>query len=247
MTLWKDLMWKLKTFTKCVVKCKHVQATVEVSRDILGSLLAFFISNERAIDYISTFTDTIEPGNWYGKRREPSKSKLIVLLVEKVALKDPKTNNSVKEIKEDATFVTDLIVAIRAMTNLPNTNEEFVWLFVSTLPKGFKWLDILADTYRTNSIKDGERNGRGSSQRIIIASSKSRLPPDFFEFLKNEENRTRVREIISEVFRNNVSKVLAKIETFNSVYFTRGCHVLHNLNWCHNKWGSTIESRRGGH
>ena len=223
MTLWKDLMWKLKTFTKCVVKCKPVQATVEVSRDILGSLLAL------AIDCISTFTDTIEPGNWYGKRREPSKSKLIVLLVEKVALKDPKTNNSVKEIKEDATFVTDLIVAIRAMTNLPNTNEEFVWLFVSTLPKGFKWLDILADTYRTNSIKDGERNSLGSSQRIIITSSKSRLPHDFFEFLKNEENRTHVREITSEVLRNKFSKVLAKIETFNSVYFTRGCHVLHNL------------------
>ena len=85
-----------------------------------------------------------------GKRRETSKSKLIALLVEKVALKDPKTDNSVKEIKDDATFVIDLIAAIRAMTNLPSTYEEFVWHFVSTLPKGFKRLDIVADTYRTN-------------------------------------------------------------------------------------------------
>ena len=68
-----------KTFTKYVVKCKHVQATVEVNRNILGSLLAFSISKESAID---------------------------------LALKDPKTDNLEKEIKEDATFVTDLIAAI---------------------------------------------------------------------------------------------------------------------------------------
>ena len=65
--------------TKYVVKCKHVQATVEVNRNILGSLLAFSISKESAID---------------------------------LALKDPKTDNLEKEIKEDATFVTDLIAAI---------------------------------------------------------------------------------------------------------------------------------------
>ena len=95
-------------------------------------------------------------------------------------------------------------------------------------------MDILADTYRTNSIKDGERNSRGSSQRIIIASSKSRLPHDLFEFLKKEENRTRVREIISEVLRNNFSKVLAKIEMFNSVYSTR------DVTYCITETGVTI-------
>ena len=31
------------------------------------------------------------------------------------------------------------------MSNLPSTYEEFVWHFVSTLPKGFKRLDIVAD------------------------------------------------------------------------------------------------------
>ena len=83
-------------------------------------------------------------------------------------------------LKEDSTFVIDLIAAIRDMTNLPSTYEGFVWHFVSTLPKGFNRLDIVVDTYRTNSIKGGERN-------------------------------TRVTEIVSEVLRNNFSKVLAKL------------------------------------
>ena len=54
--------------------------------------------------------------------------------------------NTVKEIKEDVTFVIDLIAAIQAMTNLPSTYEELVGHFISTLPKCFKRLDIVADT-----------------------------------------------------------------------------------------------------
>ena len=83
-----------KTFTKYVVKCKHVQTTVEVNRNIIGSLLAFSISKERAIDLPAALAYPLSPislslASGDGKRRETSKSKLIALLVEKVALKDP--------------------------------------------------------------------------------------------------------------------------------------------------------------
>ena len=113
-------------------------------------------------------------------------------------------------LKEEATFVIDLIAAISVMINLPSTYQQFVRLFVSTLRKGFKRLDIVIDTYRTNLIKGGEIITHGSSQRVIIESSKSSLPHDSFKFLKNGENKTRVIEIESEVLRNNFSKVLAK-------------------------------------
>ena len=97
------------------------------------------------------------------------KSKLTYVLTEGVKLKDSKADNSVKSIKENATFVIDLIAAIPTMTNLRNTYKEFVWNFVPTLRRGFKRLDIVADTYRENSIKGGERSTRGSSQKVIIA------------------------------------------------------------------------------
>ena len=42
--------------SKSVVKCKHFQALVEVNRNILGSLLAFSIKNERAINISAALT-----------------------------------------------------------------------------------------------------------------------------------------------------------------------------------------------
>ena len=84
----------------------------------------------------------------------------------------------------------------------------------------FKRLDIVADTYRTNSIKSGEKNTRGSSQRVIIAYSKLKLTHDFFEFLKNGENKTCVIEIVSELLRINFSKVLVKLR-YSVVYISQ--------------------------
>ena len=59
-------MKTFETFTKFVVKYKHVQATVELNRNILGSLLAFSKSKlslpSQLLWYIH-FTDSIEPCN----------------------------------------------------------------------------------------------------------------------------------------------------------------------------------------
>ena len=59
-------MKTFETFTKFVVKYKHVQATVELKRNILGSLLAFSKSKlslpSQLLWYIH-FTDSIEPCN----------------------------------------------------------------------------------------------------------------------------------------------------------------------------------------
>ena len=110
-------MKTFETFTKFVVKYKHVQATVEVNRNILGSLSAFFKSKERAIDLpaalaypLSSIALSLATGN--GNRKETPNSKLIALLLDKVTLKDSKTDKGVKEIKIDATFIIDLIGAI---------------------------------------------------------------------------------------------------------------------------------------
>ena len=114
------------------------------------------------------------------------------------------------------------------MINLPSTYEEFVRLFVSTLRKGFKRVDIVVDTYRTNLIKGEEIITRVSSHRVITESSKSSLPHDSFKFFKNGENKTRVTEIESRGFAEQLLKSFSQMEMFNSVYFTRRCQLLHN-------------------
>ena len=142
------------------------------------------------------------------------------LLAKDVPLADPKADQSLKDVKKDSTFVVDLLAAIRTMTNLPETYEDFSWHFVGTLPKGFQRYDIAADTNRSNSIKGGERNERGSSQRVTIASTKSKLPRDFPTFMKNGENKTRLIEVISEVLRNNFHKVLTELKC-SVIYFSQ--------------------------
>ena len=122
----------IKSLDKCTVKLKHIQVTVEVNQNILGSSLAFSIANQRVIHLPAGLTYHLSPiplslATGDGYRRETSKSKLAYVLTERVTLKDSKADNSVKSINEDTTFVIDLIVAICTMTtNLANSNEEYV-------------------------------------------------------------------------------------------------------------------------
>ena len=130
-----------KFLDKCIVKLKQVQATVEVNQNILGSLLAFPIANEQVIERIPyhQYLKALQQVKDIGDKHK--KSKLTYVLTEGVKLKDSKADDSVKSIKENTNSVIDLIAVICTMTNLPNTYEEFVWNFISTLSRGFKRLD----------------------------------------------------------------------------------------------------------
>ena len=50
----------------------------------------------------------------------------------------------------------------------------------------------LADTYRSSSIKSGERMKRGSSSKILIKSVKCKTPRNITNFFSNNENKTRL-------------------------------------------------------
>ena len=196
-----------------------------VNRNILGSLLAFSIKHKRAIDISAALTYPLSPvplslAHGTGKRRETSKSKFMNLLAKDVNPTDPKTDQTIKDAKKDCAFVVDFIAAVRTITNLPQTYEDFVWQFLGTLSKGFKRYDIVADTYRPNSIKRGERSERGSSQKVTIGSARSKLPRDFNAFMKNGENKTRLIEVVSEVLRNNFHRVLTELKC-KIVYFSQ--------------------------
>ena len=50
-----------KTLTTHKVKCKSIQGTVEVNRNILSSLLAFSIKKERIIDLLAALAYPLSP------------------------------------------------------------------------------------------------------------------------------------------------------------------------------------------
>ena len=66
------------------------------------------------------------------------------------------------------------MAALRSMVQIPKNYEELTWKLLSSFPKGSQRVDIVADTYRNVSIKAGEREIRGRSDKVIIKSTKSK-------------------------------------------------------------------------
>jgi len=63
---------------------------------------------------------------------------------------------------------------------------------LSSLPKGHGRVDLVADCYRDFSIKAGEREKRGASEKIMIKSFNTLVPRDMNSFYSNGENKTQL-------------------------------------------------------
>ena len=113
----------------------------------------------------------------------------------------PQSPNSVIRVNKQkpSALVIDLVAAIRTMTEILETYDELTWKLLGSLPKGYKRVDLVVDTYREVSIKKGERQKRGTSARFMINSSSSKVPHNFFTFMKNGENKTQLIELFSQV------------------------------------------------
>ena len=89
---------------------------------------------------------------------------------------------------------------IRTILPIPVTYAELVKILVDRLPKGYRRIDIIADTCREKSLKNNERDRRGVSNKVIVRSAPSKIPRNFSDFLKNGENKTRLIELIKDEF-----------------------------------------------
>ena len=98
--------------------------------------------------------------------------------------------------RDHAAFVIDLIAQIRICTmSDTGTFKEFINKLLLSFPKGFKQVHVIADTYRTTSIKNQERIHRGQGNKIIIGSVHSKLPRDMKNFMMNGENKTALTSL----------------------------------------------------
>ena len=205
--------------------------TVAVNRDILGLLVRLSLSSGQAVDFEKALQYPLSPiplslATPDGERCETVKSKLleIILSASQSPPKCPKSIIRIDQLKPSA-LIIDLIAAIRTMTELPETYYEFTWKLLGSLPKGYKRVDLVADTYREVSIKNGERQKRGTSVRLIISSAHSKLPHNFTNFLKNGENKTRLIELICQVITQNPDQALRLLKC-NQIYFSKESHCI---------------------
>ena len=231
-TLPRNKIKSFKDMSKTlVVKKNKKEMTVAVNRDILGFLVKLPLSSGQAVDFEKALQYPLSPiplslATPDGERRETVKRKLleIVLNASQSPPKCPKSIIRIDQLKPSA-LIIDLIAAIRTMAELPETYYEFTWKLLGSLPKGYKRVDLVADTYRDVSIKNGERQKRGTSSRLIISSTHSKLPRNFTNFMKNGENKTRLIDLICQVITENSDQVLHLLKC-NQIYFSKESHCI---------------------
>ena len=205
------------TGNKVTIKSSTKSKCIEANRNVLGTLLAISCRNERAIDFETALkfplcSVPLSLANPDGSRRSTMKSKLQAILLQfcKTPVVHPREILPAK--REVSTFIIDMMASIRTLTALPDTYEEFTWKFIKSLPNGYHRVDIVADTYQDESIKSVERQKRGSSERILIQSVKSKMPRNFSDFLTNGENKRHLIILMEEYIKENRLEVLNALQ-----------------------------------
>ena len=79
-----------------------------------------------------------------------------------------KTNKR-KLAKQKTTFIVDVMALLHTMSNLPYTLEMLAWKFLSYIPKGYYRVDLVADCYFKNSMKDAERSKRSNIKEDLFS------------------------------------------------------------------------------
>ena len=122
-------------------------------------------------------------------------------------------------------YLVNLMALIRTQTRTPATYEELALQLFMAIPPGYKRTDIVADTYRDESIKDPECSKRRCSEAIIVRSGKSKIPQNFTKFLQNGENKTRLIELILSTLLEKRNEILRNLRSEEIYFSTDGiCH-----------------------
>ena len=121
---------------------------------------------------------------------------------------------------KSSTLIIDLIAAIRAMKKIPEAYRQPAWKWMGTLPKRYRRIDLVADTYQEVSIKNCECFGRGTSVHLMINSLDFEVPSDFTKFMKCGENKTRLINLICKVISSDYKRVLSLLKC-NEINFSK--------------------------
>ena len=188
---------------------------IKANRNILGKLLCLSAKTAEAIDFSKALTYPLYPvplslAHPDGTKRQTQKSKLLEIL----QINDQQPSN---RIDNASILVIDMIAQIRLLVHkLPDTLEDYIVKFLTSIPKNYEQVDIVADCYREISIKSAERNKRGKSSKVLMSSYKSKIPRDFPKFLSNSDNKKQLIDLTFKYIRENASKCLSIIKA-NSI------------------------------
>ena len=201
---------------KVEVKYDCKKSLVEVNRNILAKVLAHSAKTGRTINFQAALAYPLSSvplafANPDGSRRVTKKSQLMEIVL---SYSEQETMHESNLIPKEATaaYIVDLVALIRSLPGVSDTYRELTQRIVDTLPTCYARVDIVADTYRKDSLKNSERLKRGHSAKVLINSAVSKLPRNFSDFLKNGENKGRMIEIIKDEMVRQKHTFLEKLK-----------------------------------
>ena len=182
--------------------------SIEVNRDILSKMLSISVKSGKPIDFEKALQHPLSPVpltlcHADGNMRKTKKSDLMEIILKLSNQSSPPLIN-----KENTVYVIDLMAAVHTIRELSNTFEDLAFNIIKIIPSGYKQVYIVADTYKVNSIKSSERSKRGLSEKILITSSKSKIPREFSKLLNNNANKKRMIEVLFGTIECNRVKML---------------------------------------
>ena len=212
------------SFSKCwkesCSKTQQERKGYRDNRNVLGQLLAFSAKSEKCTDFQKALAYPLSLiplcyAHPDGLRRTAAKSQLMEVVLSHC------TASTELRIPKASVYLIDLMVVVRTLPGLYNTYHDLAFKLFDMLSKEYERIDIIADKYRKNSLKNPERNKRGTSAKVMVQSGQSKIPINFSEFLKNGENKTRLIELIKDVLIANkdVLRILRNLSC-QSIFFS---------------------------
>jgi hypothetical protein len=222
---------RLQTFeamavTKTMTTTQQKAVRVKAERNFIGHLLMMANKYGKEIDLDKLFAYPLSPIPWSlatadGSFMKTNKAQLMHMLEERSAARD-------YEMPTDCTVIMDGNALLQSLTNLPETFGGLALIVFNCLPK-VSVVHFVTDSYHSNSIKQSERDRRGSSSKYVIGGRMTKLPRDFSSFMHNSENKT---QLISFLLKEWQSQDYLDRLRNRIVYFVCGefCYRLQNEN-----------------
>jgi hypothetical protein len=232
--------------SKIVTTAKNKAVRIKAERNFIGQLLMLVNQQGKEIDFDRLFAYPLSPVPWSfatadGSLMKTNKAQLMHMLEEKLS---QDRHEGEYEIPDDSTVIIDGNALLQSLTRLPETFGAFALTVFKCLPIT-PVVHFVTDSYHVSSIKQLERQRRGSSQKLIIGGPSTKLPKDFSSFMHNSDNKI---QLISFLLREWQSHSYAKLLHNRTVYFVceENCYSLSSVDGS-SVTVSIIESLKSSH
>ena len=193
---------------------------VKANQNVLGKLLTLSANAQQLIDFEAALSFPLYHVPFslaYPDRakRPTQKSKLFEIVLE--GSSDPVDTHQQREV---STLIIDMITHYKVIsTSLPQAFEEWIPRFLQTIQKGYKRIDIVADTYRDFRIKSRERLKRAATAKLLIKSVQCKIPRNVNKFFSNNDNKSCLIDSTFDYIKTHPIKCLTILNCDTIILF----------------------------